>query len=214
MTKQQIIILVVLACAVFCVLCVGGYVVISSERAYEQAIVLPTSAPRPTSTSLPTSTPLPTPTLPLFDPNSPQVFFDAVVRNVAKEYNATDFSCEIEEELQLPSGNFALWVEVKIPQVRDISDHRRIIFDMLKTLYTSAAPVGFVHVHIEYGEKCLCGAGMGRKASDGFSWVGSTPSDLIGFLSSIQDYGDGDPGSSSDTEQAAYYNAPRGTGCP
>jgi len=186
MTKQQIIILVVLACAGFCVLC----------------------------GPLPTSTLLPTPTLPPFDPNSPQAFFDAVVRNVAKEYSATDFSCEIMEELQLPSGNFALWVEIKIPQIRDISDHRRIIFDMLNPLYTSAVPIGFVHVHIEYGEKCLCGAGMGRKASEGFNWNSSTSSDLIGFLSSIQDYGDGSPGSSPDTEQAAYYNAPRGTGCP
>jgi len=207
MTKQQISILVVLACAVFCVLCVGGYVVISSERAYEQAIVLPTSTP------LPTFTPLPTPTLPPFDPNSPQIFFDAVVRNVAKEYNATDFSCEIEEELT-SSGNFALYVEVKIPKDSDISVHSHIIFDTLKVLYTSTTPVGFVQVHIEYGEKCLCGASMGRKASDGFNWVGSTPSDLIGFLSSIQDYGDGGPGSSSDSEQAAYYNVPRGTGCP
>lgn len=207
-TKQQIIILVVLACGVFCVLCGGGYVIISSERAYEQAIVLPTSVP------LPTSTPLPTPTLPPFDPNSPQVFFDAVVRNVVKEYNTTDFSCEIMEELQLPSGNFALYVEVKIPQDSDLSVHSRIIFDTLKALYASTTPVGFVHVHIEYGEKCLCGAGMGRKASDGFNWVGSTPSDLIGFLSSVQDYGDGNLGSSSDSEQAAYYNAPRGTGCP
>jgi len=213
MTKQQIIILAVLACTVFCVLCGCEYVVISSERAYEQAIALPTSTPRPTFTPLPTSTPLPTPTLPSFDPNSPQVFFDAVVRNVAKEYNATDFYYEIEEELT-SSGNFALYAEVTIPQDSDISIHNRIILDMLKSLYTSAAPVGFVHVHIEYGEKCLCGAGMGRKASDGFSWVGSIPSDLIGFLSSIQDYGDGSPGSSSDTEQAAYYNAPRGTGCP
>ena len=212
MTKQQIIILVVLACAVFCVLCGGGYVVISSERAYEQAVALPTSIPRSTSTPLPTSTLLPTPTLPLFDPNSPQVFFDAVVRNVAKEYNATDF-CEIEEE-STSSGNFALYVEVKIPQDSDISVHSRIIFDTLKALYASTTPVGFVHVHIEYGEKCLCGAGMGRKVSDGFNWVGSTPSDMIGFLSSVQDYGDGNLGSSSDSEQAAYYNAPRGAGCP
>ena len=214
MTRQQIIILAVLACAVFCILCGGGYVVISSERAYEQAIALPTSRPKPTSIPLPTYTPLPTPTLPSFDPNSPQVFFDAMVKNVAKEYNAKDFYCEIEEELQLPSGNFVLYVAVTIPQNSDLSAHGRIIFDMLKSLYTSVAPVGFAHVHIEYGEKCLCGAGIGRKASDGFNWVSSTPSDLIGFLSSIQDYGDGSPGSSSDTEQAAYYNAPRGTGCP
>jgi hypothetical protein len=139
-----------------------------------------------------------------------------VVGNVAKEYNATDFSCEIEEKLQLPSGNFALYVEVRIPQDSDISVHSRIIFDTLKALYASKTPVGFVHVHvhIQYGEKCLCGAGMGGKASDGFGWVGSTPSGLIGFLSSVQDYGDGGPGSSSDREQAAYYNAPRGTGCP
>jgi hypothetical protein len=198
---------VVLACAVLCVLCVGGYVVISSERAYEQAIALPTLTP------LPTSTPLPTPTLPSFDPNNPQVFFDAVVRKVAEEYNVTDFSCEIEEELT-SSGNFALYVEVKIPRDSDISVHSRIIFDTLKALYASTTPVGFAHVHIEYGERCLCGAGMGRKASDGFNWVGSTPSDLIGFLSSVQDYGDGSSGSSSDSEQASYYNAPRGTGCP
>ena len=213
MTKQQIIILAVLACAVFCVLCGGAYVVISNERAYEQAIALPTSTPRPTFTPLPTSTPLPTPTLPSFDRNSPQVFFDAVVRNVAKEYNATDFYCEIEEELT-SSGNFALYAEVTIPQDSDISIHNRIILDMLKSLYTSAAPVGFVHVHIEYGEKCLCGAGMGRRVSDGFNWDSSTSSDLIEFLSSIQDYGDGQLGSSSDMEQAAYYNAPKGTGCP
>jgi hypothetical protein len=213
MTKQQIIILAVLACAVFCVLCGGAYVVISSERAYEQAIALPSSTPRPTFTALPTSTPLPTPTLPSFDPNSPQVFLDAVVRNVAKEYNATDFYCEIEEELT-SSGNFALYAEVTIPQDSDISVHSRIILDMLKSLYTSAAPVGFVHVHIEYGEKCLCGAGMGRKVSDSFNWDSSTSSDLIEFLSSIQDYGDGQLGSSPDMEQAAYYNAPKGTGCP
>lgn len=49
MTKKQIIILVVLACAVFCVLCFGGYIVISSE----QAIALPTAIPKPTKSPTP-----------------------------------------------------------------------------------------------------------------------------------------------------------------
>jgi hypothetical protein len=66
MTKKQVLILAVLACAVFCVLCFGGYIVISEESRYQQAIALPTPLPTKTPTlkptEIPTATPIPTPT--------------------------------------------------------------------------------------------------------------------------------------------------------
>jgi putative hemolysin len=62
MTRQQIAILAVLGCAVFCVLSGGGYVVISSERAYEQAIALFTETPALTDTPVPPLMPISPPT--------------------------------------------------------------------------------------------------------------------------------------------------------
>jgi len=65
MTRRQIAILAVLACAVFGVLCGGGYVFISRERASEQAIALSTDTPVPMDTPVslltPTSPPTTTP---------------------------------------------------------------------------------------------------------------------------------------------------------
>ncbi len=56
MTKQQIAILATLGLAVLCVLCFGGYIVISEERAYQ---AMQTSMVQPTATQPPTGTPTP-----------------------------------------------------------------------------------------------------------------------------------------------------------
>jgi putative hemolysin len=63
MTKRQITFLVVLACAVLCVLGSGGYVVISTERAYQQAIALPIDTPAPMDTPVSPATATSPPTL-------------------------------------------------------------------------------------------------------------------------------------------------------
>jgi hypothetical protein len=65
MTKQQIAILAALGLAVLCVLSLGGYIVVTEERAYQRSLWTPTATP--TATYTPTSTWTPSPT-PLFTP--------------------------------------------------------------------------------------------------------------------------------------------------
>jgi DNA-directed RNA polymerase subunit RPC12/RpoP len=87
-TKQQIIILAVVACAVFCVLCFGGYIVISEENAYQQAIALPTKTLTLKPTEIPTATLIPTPTsrpTATVDPETAKAHWGNVdIRNLSK----------------------------------------------------------------------------------------------------------------------------------
>jgi len=71
MTRRQILILAVLACAVLCVLSGGGYVILSTERAFQQAIASALATMVPTDTPADTPGPLPTATSLLTMPTSP-----------------------------------------------------------------------------------------------------------------------------------------------
>jgi len=117
MTKKQILILVVLACSVFCVLCIGGYVIISSERAYEQAIALPTSTPKPTATWTPTTRPTLTPT-PVGPPPEVYAYLVETEDKIGEMYDSLEEIGKLMQNARLSDDDWKLAIVVEIVWVQ------------------------------------------------------------------------------------------------
>jgi hypothetical protein len=117
MTKKQVLILAVLAFSVFCVLCIGGYVIISSERAYEQAIALPTSTPKPTATWTPTTRPTLTPT-PVGPPPEVYAYLVETENKIGEMYDSLEEIGKLMQNARLSDDDWKLAIVVEIVWVQ------------------------------------------------------------------------------------------------